>query len=150
MRCTTAHKLINPYIDGELKHEDSELLKSHLVQCERCSKDLQRLLSIKDAFAEFNSFTAPCGFSTRVLARIEAEEAVKTAKLPLFVRFAEVFIFLIAIFAGVFCGRLISSGLMYDKSSAIISSLSLDVFDPAPAYSLGGSYLAMMEAKNEK
>jgi predicted anti-sigma-YlaC factor YlaD len=150
MRCSTAHKLINPYIDGELNRSDGELLKTHLRECEKCGNEAQSLLNVKNSFAKVDKCNAPYGFSTRVMAHIKAEEAVKSTKLPLFVRFAEAFIFLIVILAGIFCGRLISSSLMYDRSSAIVSSLSLEAFDPAPAYSLGGSYLAMMEAKNEK
>jgi hypothetical protein len=32
----------------------------------------------------------------------------------------------------------------------LVSSFSLDVFDPAPPDSVGGVYLAMMEARHEK
>jgi hypothetical protein len=52
--------------------------------------------------------------------------------------------------AGIFSGSLLINADVTGKARGIASSLALDVFESAPPGSLGGAYLAMTEARDEK
>ena len=147
MRCSKAHKLINYYIDGEIKEADVELLKTHLRECEKCGNEMERLLNVSEAFEKIDRFKAPYAFSVRIMANIRAGKTINPPPVPLFIRVAEGLIVVVVILVGIISGGLISNRLLPDKSGIIMSPLSLEAFDPAPPYSLGGSYLAMTEAK---
>jgi hypothetical protein len=75
---------------------------------------------------------------------------VRGGFVPFFIRFAEAAILLIVITVGILAGKVISSGSSAAKMTNIASSLSLELFDATPPGSLGGAYLAMTEARNEK
>jgi hypothetical protein len=51
---------------------------------------------------------------------------------------------------GVLAGRAMTGSSPATQITNIASSLSLDLFDATPPGSLGGAYLAMTDARNEK
>jgi hypothetical protein len=70
--------------------------------------------------------------------------------VPFFVRFAEAAILLLVITVGIVAGKVMTNSSSAAQTTNIASSFSLDLFDATPPGSLGGAYLAMMEAGNEK
>jgi anti-sigma factor RsiW len=149
MNCLKTHKLISPYIDGELRVRDREAFESHIKSCRACSRAFEEARNMHHLFAHGEKFKAPYGFSTRVIANITSEKAKGFSWIPLFTRFAEVIVLLVIIFTGIISGSFLSDRLMAEKKTLIRSSFSLDIFEPTPPDSLGGAYLAMAEVKNE-
>jgi len=150
MNCSKTHRLISPYIDGELKVRDKEAFESHIKSCRACGKAAEEARFQHNLFARAEEFNSPYGFSTRVMANIASEKTGGFSLTLLFTRFAEVIVLLVIIFSGIISGGFLSDRLMAEKKTLIISSFSLDIFEPTPPDSLGGVYLAMAEVKNEK
>ena len=149
MRCSKI-KLISPYIDGELSAEEEDILKLHINECGECARELEELQKIHELFAGAETFEAPHGFSTRVLANTRDEETKRFVGLVhVLTKSAEVFAMLILIVVGIILGSFLSKPHVFEKRNVAVY-LSLDIFAPAPPDSVGGDYLAMTEAKNEK
>jgi hypothetical protein len=85
------------------------------------------------------------------MARTAELERKKTPWfVPLFIGFAEAAILLIVITMGIVAGKVMTNGSPAVMTTNMASSLSLELFEATPPGSLGGAYLAMTEAKNEK
>jgi anti-sigma factor RsiW len=150
MKCSKAHKLISPYIDGELPEGDIGRLEDHMKVCTKCQRKFEESRELHNLFANIDGFKAPYGFHTRVMADISDGKTRRIFRIPVFVRFAEAFVIVAIIVLGVFSGSFLIRGHMPDKAREVMSSLSLDVFDTAPPGSLAGAYLAMTEVRDEK
>jgi len=150
MNCKKAHKLISPYIDGELPEWDKKKLEDHMNICHKCLAKFEEGKELRNLFANMDRFKAPYGFHTRVMANISSGKTRGVSGIPVFARFAEAFVIVAIIAIGVFSGNFLTKGYMPDKAREVMASLSLDVFDPAPPDSLGGAYLAMTEVRDEK
>ena len=149
MRCLK-RKLVSPYIDLELSARERDLLDSHINECRECAGELKRLEKIHELFADAETFKAPHGFSTRVLANIIEKETKRFGGfVQILAKSAEGFAVLVLIFVGIILGSFLSKTLASEKGN-VVASLSLDIFAPAPPDSIGGVYLAMTEAKNEE
>jgi len=146
MRCRKAQGLMSAHLDKELPPGKQAGLEAHLNHCEACAAEFRASREMQQLLAEKERFAAPAGFSRRVMARLDPAESARPFFTPLWLRFAEVAVVLLAIGSGLLFGRLLSlpagpAGL----ESATSAGLSLDLFAPAPAGSLGGVYLAMLE-----
>ena len=150
MKCSKAHKLISPYIDGELTERDVKLLEDHMKACHKCRREFEEIKKLHNLFASADKFNAPYGFHTRVMGNISSGKARGILGIPFFAGVAEAVVIIAIIAIGISSGSLAIKGYPQDKTRDITASFSLDVFDPAPPDSLGGVYLAMTEMKNEK
>jgi anti-sigma factor RsiW len=149
MRCSKT-KLISVYFDGELSAEDEDILELHIRGCRDCAGDLEELQKIHELFADAEAFKAPYGFSTRVLTNIRAKETGSFGGfVHILAKSAEGFAVLVLIVVGIILGSFLSKPFAPERGN-VVASLSLDVFEPVPPDSVGGVYLAMTEAKNEK
>lgn len=150
MKCSKAHKLISPYIDGELPERDKKTLEDHMNICDMCRADFEEIKKLHNLFASADTFKAPYGFQTKVMANITPDKIRVISRIPIFARLVEAVAIVLFITIGIFSGSLVTEGNPRDKAKDIVASLSLDVFDSAPPGSLGGVYLAMTEVRNEK
>lgn len=151
MKCSKAHKLLSPYVDGELEAGGRGELESHIKTCGECARRLGELLEMRNLFAGTEELRAPYGFTTRVMAHIKASHArEKRPGLSLLVKLAEVAIALAIVSVGIISGSFLINAPSQGKAGGIVSSFSLDVFESAPPDSVGGAYLAMVEAGDEK
>lgn len=150
MKCTKAHKFISPYIDGELPEEDMKTLEEHIKVCPNCRAEFEEGKELHKLFAQTEEFKAPYGFHTRVMANITSGKTRGIPGIPVFIRLAETVAIIVVIALGSLSGSLAIKGYAPDKARDIMGSLSLDVFNSVPPSSLGGVYLAMTEANNEK
>ncbi len=150
MKCSKAHKLISPYIDGELSEREASTLEDHMKVCHKCRAEFEEGKELHNLFANADNFKAPYGFHTRLMANISSGKTSGISRIPVFARFAEAVVIIVFIALGVFSGSLLIKGYMPDKAREVMVLLSLDVFDSAPPGSLGGAYLAMTEVPNEK
>ncbi len=143
--------LISAYLDEELQGSDRAALEAHVQGCAECGAALQDMRSLHAAFANAERYQAPYGFATRVTARAAGLEKKKTPwHVPLIMRFAEAAVLLVVITVGILAGRVMTKGSSATNTPTVASSLSLDVFDATPPGSMGGAYLVMTEAENEK
>jgi anti-sigma factor RsiW len=142
--------MVSPYLDGELTVGEKLQFEEHVKGCPECSARLEAFQGMHAAFAGAEREKAPAWFAARVRARVAGMKPQRTAAFPLLVRFAEIAIVLLMITVGVISGGLLVTGSPGPSMGDFASSLSLDVFDPAPPDSVGGVYLAMTEAKNAK
>ena len=144
-------KLISAYLDKELKLGEKTEFEAHMQGCNLCSQALEEMRSLHASFSTTQRHQAPYGFATRVMARTRELEKQQTPwHVPLIMRFAEAVVLLVVITAGILAGKVVTSGFSAMNTPTIASSLSLDMFDATPPGSLGGAYLAMTEARNEK
>lgn len=150
MKCSKAHKLISPYIDGELPERDMKNLEGHMKVCHKCRAEFEEGKEMHNLFAKADKCKAPYGFHSRVMANISSGKTRRILRIPVFARFAEAVVVIVVIAFGILSGSLSIKDHMPDKARDIMVSLSLDVFDPAPPGSLGGVYLAMTEVNDEK
>jgi anti-sigma factor RsiW len=145
MRCQKAQRLISAHLDEELPPGKQAGLAAHLNHCEACAAELKTSQETKEILTGMERFTAPTGFSRRVMTRLDQTEPARPFFVPLWLRFAEVTVLLLAIGSGLVFGRLLSLPAGPAGIGSTSASLSLDLFAPAPAGSLGGAYLAMLE-----
>jgi anti-sigma factor RsiW len=150
MRCTKARRLISSYVDGEISKRERELLESHIKDCRACSKEVEKLRDVRGLFAHSERFSAPHGFSTRVLANVEANKTGGFQWIPLLKKFAGVIVVLVMISMGIISGGILGRSFSLQKAGNLVSSFSLDIFNATPPDSLGGVYLAMTEERNER
>lgn len=149
MKCRTT-KLVSPYLDGELNGKEEALFEAHLRGCSACSGKLAAMRGLHALFAGAERYHAPCGFTTRVVARAVGQGKRRFSLVPVLVRFAEAAVVLAMITVGVMSGRFLMNTLMGRQMENFASSFSLEIFEPAPPNSVGGVYLAMTEAQHEK
>lgn len=150
MKCPKA-EYVSAYFDGEMGQADRTAFQSHIQTCSRCSAALEELQSLRSAFSAAPRHQAPYAFSTRVAARAAALKGKKSPWFsPAVIKIAEAAVLLIVITVGVMAGKVLIPGSAAPNSRNLTASFSLDVFDPTPPDSLGGTYLAMTEAGHER
>jgi len=148
MRCSTAQKYLSPYIDCELEARKGSLLESHLAHCDRCAGELDTILQLRGLFAQTERFSAPPAFRAKVMERIGSQPAKGFPLVPAFTRFAEAFVFVLAITAGIMSGGILFNVYApHHNGAQVISSLSLETFETLPPDSMGNAYLAMTEER---
>lgn len=150
MKCLrTEH--ISAYLDNALEEKERASVEAHLKGCARCAGALSDMQSLQRAFSATERFKAPYGFATRVVARTAELDRKKAPWfVPTFAKFAEAAVLVLVISLGIAAGTFITKGLPSQRATSLASSMSLDLFDAAPPDSLGGAYLAMTEANDEK
>lgn len=149
MKCRKS-KLVSSYLDGELKGGKRIAFESHLKECGFCRARREAVESLHDRFAKADRHPAPAWFSAKVTARISRSRPSRTGLFPVLIRFAEVVIVLVVIVVGVISGGFLVNGAQGRQTASFATTLSLEVFEPAPADSVGGVYLAMTEANHEE
>ena len=155
MQCIGLRKLISSYIDGQLSPDEKEAFSSHIRNCSGCQKALEEARAVHELFASAERFSAPYGFTTRVMANLETESsspwwAVFTRR-PLILRAMELGFALIVIVSGLFFGNLlVPKQVPPQRPAGVQESFSLDLFQAAPPGSISGTYAALAEAPNER
>lgn len=148
MRCSKAGKHLSTYMDGELAPKAAAQLESHLAQCNRCSGELAQMRQLQGLFCQASRFSAPSAFRAEVLEKITGEPSKVFSFFPVFIRFAEAGVFVLAITAGVISGGMLINAVdPHHKGEQVIASLSLESFEALPPDSLGLAYLSMTEEK---
>lgn len=154
MKCLAARKIFSAYIDDELAPEQREAVNLHLRECEVCRNEFEELFAVHTLFAGAERFSAPFGFSTRVMANLE--ERKKSIwhgffARPLLFRSVEVTFAMIIVVIGLISGSLLMSHRPSTVTSAEVrQSFALNVFEAAPSGSMGGIYVSMTGVRNAR
>ncbi len=155
MKCSQIRKMISPFVDDELGPDQAKIFISHIQGCPACQESLEETMSIHQLFDPAERFEAPYGFATRVMARIEENE--KSAPFwgfftlqPVFLRAVEVAFALIVVFIGMVSGNLLVTGRTPERPMTVQESFSLDLFQATPPDSIGGVYVTLAGAADER
>lgn len=116
---------------------------------------LEETRSIHQLFGPAERFEAPYGFATRVMARIEENEKRVPfwgffTLQPVFLRAVEMAFALIVIFIGMISGNLLVTGGTTGRPMTVQESFSLDLFQATPSDSIGGVYVTLAGATDER
>ena len=155
MKCSRIRKMISPFVDDELSPDQAKEIISHIQGCPACKEVLEETKSIHQLFGPAERFAAPYGFAMRVMAQIEGNE--KRAPFwgfftlqPTFLRAIEVAFALVVIFIGMVSGNLLVTGRTPVKITTVQESFSLDLFRATPPDSIGGVFVTLAEATDER
>lgn len=155
MRCTEIRKLISLYIDDRLISDEKKIFDSHILNCSECREALEETQTIHQLLTSTEKFSAPYGFSTRVMANLEMKEPSWLWTFftfrPLVLRTMEVAFAIIVAMIGLLSGNVLTADRVSPQNSVTIQeSFSLDLFQAAPPDSIGGAYVALTEASHER
>ncbi len=155
MRCEEIRQLISLYIDDQLDRNKREAFSSHIRTCSGCQETLEETQAVQALFASTDRFSAPYGFTTRVMANLSAEAPSRWLAFftlrPSFLRAIEVSLALIVVITGLLFGNLLTADRVAPKQPATIQeSFYLDLFQATPPNSIGGAYVALAGASHEK
>jgi len=150
MKCPVVKNMLSEFIDDELAPEQKEAVNLHLRECAACRMEVEELRAVHDLFASVERFSAPYGFSTRVMANLEEVRESIWSRLfarPVFAKAMEVVFALIIVIIGLVSGNMLTAQRPPDLTSAsaeVRQSFALDAFEAAPSGSIGGVYVSMM------
>jgi len=155
MQCSGIQELISSYIDDQLGPEEKEAFSFHIQSCPGCREALEEVQSVHELFNSAERFSAPYGFTARVMASLETKEPSRLLAFftfrPFALRAMEVAFALIVVITGMLFGPLlIADRGLPQRPVTIQESFPLDLFQSTPPDSLGGIYVALAEATNEK
>ena len=157
MKCSQITKMISRYIDDDLGPEEKRLFQLHVKDCPGCKHELEEVLAVHELFVSAERFPAPYGFTTRVMANLEAKEPSWLWQLftfrPFFLRAVEVAFALVIMVLGVFSGNLLVADRTSERQAVqttVQESFSLDLFHPTPSDSIAGVYVRLMGAGDER
>jgi anti-sigma factor RsiW len=157
MKCSQITKMVSRYIDNDLGPEEKRPFELHIQDCAGCRKELEEIRAVHELFASAEKFPAPHGFTTRVMANVEAKEPSWFWQLftlrPFFLRTVEVAFALIIMIIGVFSGNLLVADRTSERQTVqatVQESFSLDLFQTTPSDSVGGAYVRLMGAGDER
>jgi anti-sigma factor RsiW len=156
MECKIVKNMLSEFIDDELAPERQEAVGLHLRECAACRMEVEGLRAVHGLFASAERFSAPYGFSTRVMANLEETRESIWGRLfarPVFVKAIEVAFALIIVIIGLVSGNALTAQRPphpASTSAEIRQSFALDAFEAAPSGSIGGIYVSMTGARNEE
>lgn len=158
MKCSQIRKMISPYVDDELSPQDKRTFTAHIQECAACKKELEDIQSIHELFASAEKYSAPSEFATRVMANLEETEETAYSRLwrfltakPFFLGTVEVAFALIVVMIGAISGNLlVKDRITPQRSLTVQESFSLDLFQATPPDSIGGVYVKLMGATDER
>jgi len=157
MKCSQVKKMISQYVDEELTPDEKKLFTTHIKDCPGCREELEEIRSIHALLASAENYSAPLGFVTRVMARVEETEEFGFSRIrrlltgrPFFLRTVEVAFAMIIMLIGMISGNLLVADRTPTRQVTVEESFSLDLFQATPPDSIGGIYVMLTEARDEK
>lgn len=155
MDCSETGKRISLSIDDRLSPDERKAFSAHLRTCPGCQEALKESQAVYRLLASTERFSAPTGFTTRVMTNLETKKPSRLVAFftvrPLVLRTMEVAFAVIVAMIGLHSGRLlIADRVSPQRPVTFQESFSLDLFQATPPDSIGGAYIALAEAAHEK
>jgi anti-sigma factor RsiW len=162
MRCRNVQKRLSAYQDRELKPQEQEEVRSHLLSCQSCREQYEKLEQIWQTLGELEGVRPDPWFYPQIARKIK--EPREQGLLPTIERFFQLLrtpaiasvLLAIGILAGAYLGNILvrhdffpfqSSQPTYSQEALFDS---LKVFDPAPPGTLSHGYLQMVNYKENE
>lgn len=151
-------ELLAEYVDGFLGGEEKEALEGHLKLCLRCAAEAEGQRQVRLLAASAPRFSAPRGFSKRVMAEISAAENegglfgwlwAMPAHLKLIEAAAVAAVVFIGVYSAGFLSERITGAPARNGETSLVASLSVEYLDPVPPESMADVYLTAAENGNE-
>ena len=157
MTCSQIRKIVSRYVDHDLSSDEKRLFELHIRDCAGCRKELEEIQAVHALFVSAKRYEAPQGFAARVMANLEERKPSGFWGFLAFhrslVRAVEVAFALIVVMIGIISGNV----LVADRTSqlqvvqaTVQESFSLDLFQATPPGSVGGAYVRLMRAGDER
>jgi anti-sigma factor RsiW len=150
MKCSHIRNMISSYVDDELTPDERKVFTSHIQNCPACLEELEEVQSVHALFASAETYSAPLGFTTRVMAHLEEREEAGFSRLwrlitgrPFFLRTVEVAFAMVIMLIGVISGNLLVADRTPVKQMSVAENFSLDLFQATPPDSIGGVYVRL-------
>ncbi|MBI4764802.1 MAG: zf-HC2 domain-containing protein [Deltaproteobacteria bacterium] len=155
MKCSTVKPMISRYVDQDLDPDEKKAFELHLRECPGCEEALAGQMAVHHLFSSTERFEAPYGLATRVMARIEENEKRTPfwgffTLQPTFLRAVEIAFALMVVFIGMVSGNLLVAGRTPERPLTVQESFSLDLFQATPPDSIGGVYVKLTGASDER
>lgn len=155
MDCSETRELLAEHIDGLLGGKEKEALEAHLKICRRCAAEAEGQRQAALLAASAPRFSAPAGFSERVMAEIRAADKegglfgwlwAMPAHLKLMEAAAVASVVFIGIYsAGFLSERITGVGAARNGEASLVASVSVEYLDPVPPESMADVYLTAAE-----
>jgi anti-sigma factor RsiW len=159
MRCSSVHKKISAYLDGELSEDERKSVAEHLETCRGCQTRLEELSRVSDSLDLLAKVSAPPFFAARVKRRISEQDRLRPFPVPFVERVKRA---TVPVAAGVLlCFSVLIGGslgkgiyeLRADRASKeeleIVDFLGVSSFNGASSGSLAGAYSGLFTTEGE-
>ena len=152
MKCQTAQKWINEYIDGDLDAAKKTKLDEHCAQCEDCQKLLKDLQTISSRAKELDTFSPPESTWGKIQDRMTSEEQEVLTLAPQkqsWFRLPRLSYVISAVLIVVFLSLVFIFGPRYWSGQAIIPDLENQQYTLAKLEEAEHHYQLAIKALNE-
>jgi predicted anti-sigma-YlaC factor YlaD len=162
MKCHRVQKKLSAYQDKELKLQEQEEVRKHLLNCQPCREQYEKLERTWQALGQLEEIRPDPWFYRQLLRKIE--EPCKRDFLPMIERFFKLLrtpaiasiLMAVGILAGTYLGNTLVQCDFFPfqptqptySQEALFDSLK--VFDPAPPGTLAHGYLQMVSYKEDE
>jgi predicted anti-sigma-YlaC factor YlaD len=154
MRCRNVQEKLSAYQDKELKPREQEEVSSHLLVCQSCHKQYEKLEGVWQTIGELREIHPDPWFYPQLIKRIKEPREGRSIPRPrwasrLLPAPAIAWILLvIGLLAGTYLGNILARSDFFpfqtSRSSEETTLTSLHVFDPVPPGTLAHGYLQMV------
>jgi predicted anti-sigma-YlaC factor YlaD len=162
MKCRSVQKKLSAYQDKELKPREQEEVTRHLLSCQSCREQYEKLERVWQTLGGFEEIHPDPWFYRQLLRKIE--EPRQQGLLPTIERFFQPLrtpaiasiLLAIGILAGTYLGNTLARSdflpFRPERPTYLQEALfdSLKVFDPAPPGTLAHGYLQMVSYKENE
>ncbi len=87
MACPEWETQLSPWLDGELSSREASRLQQHLLGCDACGEQLERLTRASHAFRSLGPEAPSAGFEARLWQRLDQEGLPRSSKVSPYRRF---------------------------------------------------------------
>ena len=154
MKCSKVQKKLSAYQDGELKPQEQNEVSTHLLSCQSCREQYEKVERVWQALGELKEICPDPWFYPQLIKRIkEPREGRSIPRLQWAFRLlpapaiASIFL-VVGLLVGTYLGNILARSdffpLQTSPSSQEITLTSLQVFDPVPPGTLADGYLGMV------
>jgi predicted anti-sigma-YlaC factor YlaD len=162
MKCHTVQKKLSAYQDKELKPREQEEVSSHLLSCQSCREQYEKIEGVWQTLGELREIRPDPWFYPQLVRKIK--EPRQQGLLPTIEGFSQLLrtpaiasiLLAIGILAGTYLGNILTrcDFLPFQPEQPTYSQEalfdSLKVFDPAPPGTLAHGYLRMSDYKENE
>jgi predicted anti-sigma-YlaC factor YlaD len=162
MKCHNAQKKFSAYQDRELKPREQEEISSHLLNCQSCREQYEKLERVWQTLRELEEIRPGPWFYPQLVRKVK--EPRERGLLPglqwvfpmLRTPAIASILLAIGILAGTYLGSILARhDLLPSQNDPLINSQgtlfsSLKVFDPAPPGTFADGYLRMVSYKESE
>jgi predicted anti-sigma-YlaC factor YlaD len=162
MKCHSVQKKLSAYQDRELEPRGQEEVGRHLLSCQSCREQYEKLERVWQTLGELEEIRPDPWFYRQLTRKIKEprEQGLLPALQHVFQLLCEPVIasilLIIGLMAGSYLGSMLAQYDLFPFQSIPVSSsqgtffTSMKVFDPAPPGTLAHGYLQMVSYKEDE